>query len=115
MNDLISRQAAIDDIETVNPSMPLNVNWVKTLPPAQPEITKEAVELYCRQRCLTVITNELFNEMKAKWSAQPEIIKCRDCIYHHTQDGIPYCDKHSYGYGWKDEDYCSYAERRTDG
>lgn len=41
-------------------------------------------------------------------TAQPEIIKCKDCIHHHYENGkIPYCDRIDYGYGWKDDDYCS--------
>lgn len=42
--DCISRQAAIDDVETVNPSMLLDVNWVKnwvkSLPSVQPDIIR---------------------------------------------------------------------------
>ena len=49
-------------------------------------------------------------------SAQPEIIRCKDCKHHHYEgEDIPYCDRIDYGYGWKDNDYCSMAERRTDG
>ena len=48
-------------------------------------------------------------------SAQPEIIHCRDCKHHHYESkGIPYCDRIDYGYGWKDDDFCSRAERRTE-
>lgn len=43
----------------------------------------------------------------------PELIRCKDCKYHHRDSkGIPYCANIDYGYGWKDEDYCSRAERR---
>lgn len=46
---------------------------------------------------------------------QPEIIYCRECKHHHydNQD-IPYCDRIDYGYGWKDNDFCSRAERRAE-
>ena len=47
-------------------------------------------------------------------SAQP-LIRCRDCKHHHYQNDIPYCDRIDYGYGWKADDFCSHAERRTDG
>lgn len=48
-------------------------------------------------------------------SAQPEIIRCKDCKHHHYEgEDIPYCDRIDYGYGWKDNDYCSMAERRAD-
>lgn len=40
-----------------------------------------------------------------------ELIRCKDCIHHHIDsDGCQYCDRIDYGYGWKDEDYCSKAE-----
>ena len=49
---------------------------------------------------------------------QPEITYCRDCKYHryeHDKTGdIPYCSNADYGYGWKDNDFCSRGERRTD-
>lgn len=45
--DCISRQKALDDIETVDPSILLDVNWVKnwvkTLPSAQPEPCEDAI------------------------------------------------------------------------
>lgn len=55
-------------------------------------------------------------------SAEPEIIRCRECKYAHLTYGgdCKYCDK------WLDDDdfqltlyldgdfYCGYAERRTD-
>ena len=44
---------------------------------------------------------------------QPEIIHCRDCKWHRfDKDNIPYCYNIDYGYGWKDDDFCSRAERR---
>ena len=42
------------------------------------------------------------------------LIRCRDCKHHHYQGDIPYCDRIDYGYGWKDEGYCSRAERRSE-
>ena len=46
-------------------------------------------------------------------SKQPEIIHCRDCKWHRfDKDNIPYCYNIDYGYGWKDDDFCSRAERR---
>lgn len=35
------------------------------------EPTEEQVREYCHKRCLTLVTAELFNEMKARWSAEP--------------------------------------------
>ena len=128
MADLIDRQAAIDYcyalINAENPSDPSDewnysqerinqteviLHHLEFMPSAQPEITQKDVELYCRQRCFSVITNELFNEMKARW-AQPEIVRCKDCK-HYAGDGM-YC-------AWDimvhyEHFYCYHAERRTD-
>ena len=44
-----------------------------------------------------------------------EIIRCKDCKHHHYDNkDIPYCDRIDYGYGWKDDDFCSLAERREE-
>lgn len=54
-----------------------------------------------------------WRDIEALPSAQAEIIRCKDCIHHHYENGkIPYCDNIDYGYGWKDEDYCSRGERQ---
>lgn len=44
-----------------------------------------------------------------------KVIRCKDCKHHHY-DGheMPYCDKSDYGYGWEDDDFCSYAERKEE-
>jgi hypothetical protein len=41
---------------------------------------------------------------------QPEIIRCRDCKLRDTE----YCNMAHGFMGLKDDDYCSYAERRED-
>lgn len=38
---------------------------------------------------------------------QPEIIRCRDCLYHQLRNG--YCDKHHVTL--HPLDFCSYGER----
>lgn len=43
-------------------------------------------------------------------SAQPEIIRCKDCKYHGANE----CTHPSALVVSKDNDFCSYAERRTD-
>jgi len=48
-------------------------------------------------------------------SAQPEIIRCKDCKYYlEGSDGLKYCFKHDDDILWFDDDFCSRAERRTD-
>jgi len=39
---------------------------------------------------------------------QPEVIRCRDCKLRDTE----YCNMAHGFMGMKDDDYCSYAERR---
>lgn len=87
MSDLISRQTAIDDIETVNPSMPLNINWVKnwvkTLPSAQSEVIR------CKE-C------EWFRK-EYGWNCI-EYTVCGVSPTHHPIR--------------REDDFCSYAERK---
>ena len=55
-------------------------------------------------------------DMAIKALEQPEIIKCKNCKRHHRDNnGIPYCDKIDYGYGWQDDDFCSRAESYKEG
>ena len=77
MNDLISRQAAIDceyQVKIIN-----DIEYV--------------------------MLSEVQMKMRKLPSAQPEIIRCRECVYKP-------CKMMPYSY---DDDFCSYAERKTDG
>lgn len=48
-------------------------------------------------------------------SAQPEVIRCKDCIYQtESWSGIKYCEAHGDHIG-KDYDYCSNARRKENG
>lgn len=48
-------------------------------------------------------------------SAQPEIIRCKDCTYQvESWCGIKYCEAHGDHIG-KDYDYCSNARRKENG
>ena len=77
MSDYISRQAAID------------ATWF------EPSYTDP----------LNVLT-EVRDRLKALPSAQPEIVRCKDCLMHGS------C-RFEQGLGL--DGYCSQAERRTDG
>lgn len=55
-------------------------------------------------------------------SAQPDIIHCKDCKHWRDGIGFYYCDKlygmgvlNMYDYMKTEDEYCSMAERRTDG
>ena len=76
MDDYISMAAAIDAME-------------------------QAKEQYFDRRVIIGKMQDIVNNLP---SAQPEIIRCRDCVYKP-------CKMMPYSY---DDDFCSYAERRTD-
>jgi hypothetical protein len=94
------------------------------LPSAQPEIKWETCfDCPLSHGCPKIkgCTNEQAIEYASQipndcpLSAQPEIILCKDCTHHHyDKQDIPYCDRKDYGYGWRNEDFCSRAERRND-
>ena len=56
--------------------------------------------------------------LQAQPSAQSEIIRCRDCKHYYFADNrIPQEQRYTCeldGDRWKPDDYCSFAERRTD-
>ena len=96
MSDLISRQAAIDEIEERK-----NANGYRNV-----AVISEL--------------NRLEGYIMRLPSAQPEIIHCGECKYKDDgidEDGIPFLKclhGRSYG-GTRINDFCSWAERRTDG
>ena len=94
MNDPIDRQQAIDAVRKCS---------VKEVTPAYILIDKA----------------EAMTELMCLPSAEPEIIHCGDCRYKDDgidEDGIPFLkclNGRSYGCT-RINDYCSWAERRTD-
>lgn len=42
---------------------------------------------------------------------QGKIIRCKNCKHRHYLDNEPYCAS-TITFGWADDDFCSYAERR---
>ena len=49
-------------------------------------------------------------------SAEPEIIRCKDCKHFGVDryNKLTWCSRINYGYGYQADDFCSKAERRTD-
>ena len=100
MDDTIYRQAAIDVVRKCS---------VKEVTPAYMLINKA----------------EVMTELMMLPSAQPEIIRCKDCEHFHYDmpyviHGIPIlghevCDFWGDGCKTNENGFCSYAERRTDG
>ena len=114
MSDLISRQAAIDHLKKRLYETALNNN---TEHPYYEEIADNRVDIW-------------LNELP---SAQPEIVRCKDCKHWKQQtnyQGVPlsfgFCESDDmwrslYGETYEvahidtdDDFYCGYAERRTD-
>ena len=93
MRDLISRNAAIALIHSLYPSPPImrrnRERWEKKYKP--------------------YIEAEKALEMLP--SVQPEIIRCGECT--HKDKKIDYC--HCLGITICERDFCSFAERKTDG
>lgn len=77
-----------------------NYNFKSFTVDAEP--TEEQVKEYCRKRCLVIVDNELFNEMKSKygyWIAHAMSIKdvpteaCSECGEWSYGCDEPYCPK----------------------
>lgn len=87
--------------------------------PIERQLAKEA---YCKKFCHPGVlcpdsgfcreVDEAFDPVP---SAQPEIVRCKECIHWHRKNDLPYCDRIDYGYGYEPDDFCSRAERRIDG
>lgn len=65
---------------------------IEAAPTVDTELTEEQVKEYCRKRCLVVVSSELFNEMKARWTVKHgRWIKDLGEIYYASKsDGILY-------------------------
>ena len=93
-NDLISRQQAIKALN------------------AQAEEMSHWSERYQEQRRGVLTAINIITDCP---SLQPDIIRCKDCIYQtKSWSGIKYCEAHGDHIG-KDYDYCSNARRKENG
>ena len=124
--DTVSRKQAIDALkEAFNPSI---TNFVKAkiaienLPSAQPNVPDTNVgDTISRQAAIDAakrvlgdreLTRTVQTALHILPSARPEIIRCKECgNRRYDGDGIPYCSIIDFGYGWNDDDYCSYAKK----
>lgn len=62
---------------------------------------------------IPVITKEEIEQMPTV-DAEP-VIRCKDCIYYLAKGEERYCHRYGYyGYGWKEDDFCSRAERKEE-
>lgn len=107
-DDTISRQAAIDRILATGYADQIKNNLLlilRLLPSAQPLVIHctDCEDWLERQSISGFSISELP-------SAQPEIIRCKDCKWHSKEYYCLTTGK----FGYDDNDFCSYAERRTD-
>ena len=99
MSDLIDRQAAIDAL----------------------------AEMHCKSDedgYVWIIRSDAWKRIDALPSAQPEIVRCKDCKHFHYDmpyviQGVPVlghevCDFWGDGCKTAENGFCSYAERRDD-
>ena len=118
--DTISRQVAIDAVQGIGrlATLPDNDAAVRmsaveyvlfNLPSAQPEPNYDEwctdCKEYDKERHCCPRWNRVIRETLK--DAQPEIIRCKDCKHYDPND-------HCYLQGAEADDFCSYAERRTD-
>lgn len=117
MSNLIDRQAAIDAIcrdgvrlerggalmITISTAKQWAVDLLDKLPSAQPYTDEEIQKM---QEIEQAQLDKAYEMGKA--DAVAEIIRCRDCKLRDTE----YCNMAHGFMGMKDDDYCSYAERR---
>ena len=121
MDDLISRQAAIDAINKYACNTQRIYEAIKTLPSAQPYSDAEL------QKMQELEQAELLKAYECgRASVQPEIVRCKECkhqekFFHEDKrrkEGGYYifgCELSSeYSHVCLDEDFCSRAERRED-
>ena len=121
MDDLISRQAAIDLLKQMRKDGDM-IPWegkdvfarIRKLPSAQPEPIKINIDDFNKED-LERFKKELGNTPITVLPAQPEIIRCKDCKYRDENwrrvsvRWLP-CMEVLTGSNW----YCGSAERRTD-
>ena len=122
MRDLISRCAAIEAIDKILPTDPIKneytkgyivgaalaLKYVMQLPSAQPEESLMTMEAILEpEEIEKVIYKTKDAPIMVLPSAQPEIVKCKDCKWFNRSDGC--------FFSTAENGFCSWAERRTDG
>ena len=100
-DDFISRKAAIDAVMEFMPSL--------TTPDGCGQFDREIFEA----QEMFVDIGQALNELP---SAQPEDVRCKDCKYNsNTCGNYVNCDIIPQMFGRTTDNFCSIAERRTDG
>lgn len=109
MSDPIDRQAAIDALDEIRHAL-----WEIDIPsPTVPEY----VEHHKQVQSVWKLLDKKQKELYVLPSAQPEIIRCKDCKHseHWYRDKRRCFLWHDSGIDVFEDGFCNYAERRTDG
>lgn len=136
MSDLISRQAAIRWVKTEcnpygNPTLDFEsgkkvIEHLEQMPTAQPTNIQDILE-YLNTVLHPIISpehwnvySELYDMISALLSAEPEIVRCKDCKWYGRADKSRFyrgmdCLNKRIATIVPDKDFCSRAERRDDG
>ena len=140
MDDLISRQAAIERFDYIRPRDPMTSDYthgidvgialckvaIREQPPAQlgTNLAEVGTDCISRQAAIDLLKQmrkdgdmipwegkDVFARIRKLPSAQPDIIRCRNCKFASGDSRI--CMK--FGHSPIGElDFCAWAERRTD-
>lgn len=121
MDDMISRQAAIDALWSLDVEIDVILNRLKGLPSAQPDLGEWCTD--CKEYDKEKHSCPRFNRVirEALKDTQPEIIYCKDCVKHNIGvDDTPYksyvcplvkfrgkAQGHEFDY-----QYCAYGARK---
>ena len=129
MDDLISRQEAIDALDKIFPADPMRndytqgitcgaalaTEYIKQLPSAQPDTEAEIQKMQDLEQAQMDKAYELGYE-EGKAEAHDEIVCCKDCRHKYVDgDNVRFnvCEL-DHNKVQSDDWYCADAERRTD-
>ena len=125
--DAISRQMAIDTIMG-QPPEPHYPSWyaaqIEELPAVQPatncsEIPNGSDDTISRRAAIDALDciNGVEEVLRSLPSAQPEIIRCKDCknYLHDEEYGFDWCNRMSGVFRAKPDGFCSWAVMRGGG
>ena len=91
----------------------LFIDDMKELPSAEPK-TKLIAEVKMSKEDIQSAVDEAVEKIKVEMKV-PEIIRCKDCKYYYNNDPENIPTANIICFQMHEEDFCSYAERRTDG
>ena len=136
MDDLISRQAAIDAVESAKTARTpdgeiyvakLNAEMnIQILPSAQPERKtglvdrKEVIKAFTEMDHMGLGERDIIHEFETMPSVDAiPVVRCKDCvrwntIFDRTKAEYGLCQIRSQLEATKNDDFCSRGERRTD-